>query len=90
VGWQIIRQPDGKLSIFSSVVDDWVGRNLTVDEVVEVLFAEEPLHLEARKTSIRQLAERVAAGERAYHQFTMTYADAERLAAFDPDEEDQE
>jgi hypothetical protein len=40
MGWQIIKQPDSKLAIFSSVTGNWIATNCIADEVEE-LFAEE-------------------------------------------------
>ena len=41
MGYQIIRQPDGRLALFSSYSDSWAEWDLTADEVRE-WFAQRP------------------------------------------------
>lgn len=76
MGQQIIKQPDGLYAVFSSVVDNFTTIDATADELIE-LFAEQA----ARdcRDRVKSIIERLDAGERAYHQFTMTIADAIRL-----------
>lgn len=92
MGWQVIKQPDGKLGVFSSVVNDWVATDATADEVEE-LFAEEMGRDVARRLrDVRRKIALVDAGEarKAYYQFAMTYEEADTLAKHDPNAEDDE
>jgi hypothetical protein len=77
VSEQIIRQPDGRLAVFSSVVEAFVVVDATPEEIIEYR-AEEA----ARKARERTQAEidRVLSGQpRPYHQFTLTWEEAARL-----------
>lgn len=90
MGWQVIKQPDGKFGVFSSVVNDWVATDATADEVEE-LFAEEMGRDVARRLrDVRRKIALVDAGEarKAYYQFAMTYEEADALVKHDPDCED--
>jgi hypothetical protein len=72
MGYQIIKQPDGKLAVFSSITDTIVMWDATEDEVVE-FFVE----IEVQKTTerVRQMLVPVVADEprKAYYQFAMTW-----------------
>jgi hypothetical protein len=76
MGHQIIRQPDGLLAVFSSVVDDWVITDATADELVD-WYAEEAAVKGRERT--RKITDAVLAGEarKIYYQFTMTWDEAE-------------
>ena len=100
MGWQVIKQPDGKFGIFSSYVDDWVATDCTADEVEE-LFAEEMEELFAeemgrdvarRLRDVRKKIALVDAGEarKAYYQFAMSYEEADALAKHGPECEEDE
>jgi inosine/xanthosine triphosphate pyrophosphatase family protein len=75
MAYQVIKQPDGKLAVFSSYSDTWVCWDGTPDEVVEY-FAEKAAN-DARK-SARETVEHVMADQprEAYYQFAMTFAEA--------------
>lgn len=74
---QIIKQPDGRLAVFSSVVDAFVVVDATPEELVE-WRAEEAA--EAARKRTRTEIEKVLSGEpRPYHQFTLTWEEAEQM-----------
>ncbi len=73
MGRQIIIQPDGKFAIWSSVVDDFVAIDLTMDQVTET-FVEQAAHSASHDT--RMVMSQLRNGEKPYHQFTMTYVEA--------------
>ncbi|HEY5986679.1 MAG TPA: hypothetical protein VIV12_09915 [Streptosporangiaceae bacterium] len=73
MGQQIIRQPDGYYAVFSSITDTIIMWDASAEEVVE-WFTEQATEDTRRK--VNQLIEKVAAGERAYYQFTMTWNEA--------------
>ena len=75
MGNQIIKQPDGRFAIFSSITDTIIVWDATADEIVEY-FAEQAA--ERAREDVRRKIEHVAAGEprRAYFQFAMTWEEA--------------
>ena len=78
MGQQIIKQPDGKLAVFSSVVDAFLVVDATPEEIIE--WRAEEAAQKAREQTQRELAH-VLAGEprKAYYQFTKTWEEASRL-----------
>lgn len=91
MGWQVIKQPDGKLGVWSSDPGDWIAKDMDADEIEE-LFAEEMAgDLARRLRKVRQIVQWVLDGtpEKAYHQFAMTYEEA-CAPRWDPDDELEE
>lgn len=80
MGQQIIRQPDGRLAVFSTVVDAFIVTDATPEELLDWRAAEAAE--EARRVTQRQL-DHVLAGEpeRSYFQFTKTWEEAARRDA---------
>lgn len=78
MGSQIIRQPDGKYAVFSSITDTIVFWDATKDEVVDWFVEAELAALERRKQQVAEIVDQVAAGNahKAYHQFAMTWDEA--------------
>ncbi|MFK0288329.1 hypothetical protein ACIQVL_48835 [Streptomyces sp. NPDC090499] len=75
MGQQIIKQPDGKLAVFSTVVDAFIVIDATPEEILD-WRAEEAAN-EARRTAQRHLDHVLAdEPERSYFQFTMTWEEA--------------
>lgn len=77
MGYQILKQPDGQLAIFSSYTDTFVAMDATPDEVTE-WFADLAAH-DAR-TSVRRILNHVIADDPrgAYYQFAVTWDEAAR------------
>ena len=75
MGYQVIRQPDGLLAIFSSYTDTWVVYDADPGEVVDY-FAERAAK-NARRDAER-IVEHVMNGRarEAYYQFAMTFEEA--------------
>ena len=75
MGHQIIRQPDGKLAVYSSVVDAWILVDASPDELLD--YYAERAAKDARR-SAQHTIDAVMAGEpnRIYCQFTMTFDEA--------------
>jgi hypothetical protein len=72
---QIIQQPDGRLAVFSTVVDAFIVLDATPDELIE--YRAEEAAEKAREDTRREI-DRVLSGEsRPYYQFTMTWEEAE-------------
>ena len=75
MGQQIIKQPDGRLAVFSTVVDAFIIVDATPEEILD--WRAEEAAAEARRTTQRQL-DHVLAGqpERSYFQFAMSWDEA--------------
>ncbi len=74
MGHQIIKQPDGKLCVFSSISDEIILADATAEELAD-WYAERAAEDARRET--KRLTDMVLAGEkRPYFQFTMTYDEA--------------
>jgi hypothetical protein len=86
MGWQVIKQPDGRLGIFSSVVDDWIYVDCTPEEAVQV-FVDQAA--EDTRRAVQRIVDFVVAGEptKAYYQFAMSYKEACELARERGDED---
>lgn len=70
---QIIRQPNGKFAIFSSISDTLVAIDLTVEELKELWISE------AKREAVRHvdhITEALAKGETPYMGWSITYAEA--------------
>lgn len=78
MGQQIIRQPDGRLAVFSSIVDAFIVVDATPEEILD-WRAEEAAAKERERTQ-REL-DAVLAGDprRVYFQFTRTWEEAARM-----------
>jgi hypothetical protein len=75
MGHQVIRQPDGKLAVFSSFSGEWIRWDNSPEELVE-WYAERAA--EDARRSARQTVDAVLAGNprEVYCQFTMTFEEA--------------
>ena len=75
MGQQIIKQPDGRLAVFSSVVDAFIILDASPEEILD--WRAEEAAKEARRATQRQL-DHVLADEpdRSYFQFTLTWQEA--------------
>ena len=74
MGHQIIKQPNGKFAVFSSIVDDFIMYEATREDIIE-------LELEDSKERITREVDRVleelkSTNPRPYYQFTRTWEDA--------------
>ncbi|MDX2550141.1 hypothetical protein [Streptomyces stelliscabiei] len=78
MGQQIIKQPDGKLAVFSSIVDAFIVVDATPEEILD-WRAEEAAAKERERTQ-REL-DAVLAGDprRVYYQFTRTWEEASEM-----------
>lgn len=75
MGYQIIKQPNGKLALFSSYSDTFIGLNMSNSDVVD--FFVEEAEQRARE-SVERILDHVNAGKPryAYAQFALTWDDA--------------
>lgn len=67
---QIIKQPNDLYCVWSTIVDDITGYNMTRDELVEDRVQGTRTLIEA---DIDRKLEQLERGENPYFQFTMTY-----------------
>lgn len=76
MGYQVIRQPDGKLAIWSSYTDGWAVLDAEPGEAVE-WFAE--LEAQRARRDAERVVGHVVAGEphKAYYQFAMSFEEAD-------------
>lgn len=73
MGQQIIKQPNGKYAVFSSVVDGFVLLDATKQEVVEHFMESHRRDTERR---VGEIVEQLESGGQPYHQFTKTFDEA--------------
>jgi len=76
MGRQIIEQPNGKYAIWSTIVDDFILEDITVEEYIEFRIQEETKQI---KKDITEVVNKLKKGEKPYYQFTMTYEEALKL-----------
>lgn len=58
MGWRVVEQPNKKLAVFSSIVDDFIAINCTRADVTDIF-------VEAAVAEAKRAAERVLAGSLA-------------------------
>ncbi|WP_329390237.1 hypothetical protein [Streptomyces sp. NBC_01716] len=75
MGQQVIKQPDEKLAVFSTITDTFIVVDATPEEIVE--WRAEEAAERAREQARRELGKVLAGDSRgAYFQFAMTYEEA--------------
>ena len=73
MGTQIIKQPNGKLALYSSICDNFTMVNAEEQDIVDFFVEEQTRDIRC------DVARRVLAlnrGEKPYHQFTRTFQEA--------------
>jgi hypothetical protein len=79
VGYQVIKQPDGRLAIWSSYTDSWAAADCTADEVVAIFT--DKAEADAKRDAERIVTHVLAGDARAvYSQFAMTFEEADEDA----------
>lgn len=73
MGRQIIKQPNGKYAIWSSVVDDFIYLNITPEEYIEERIKEEA---EQIRDNVMKVVKLLDEGKPAYYQFTKSWEQA--------------
>ena len=73
MGRQIIKQPNGKYAVFSSIVDDFIFINITIEEYIKFRIAEES---EQIRETIQKIATQLDKSEKPYHVSTMSWDEA--------------
>ncbi len=67
---QIIKQPNGKFCIFSSVVDSITHYNMNENDIIEELVAESRKEIEEQ---VKKVISALNNNTKPYYQFTMSY-----------------
>lgn len=67
---QIIKQPNGKYCIFSTIVDNVTHYDMSVDDIIEEWVSE--YKTEITKT-VKNIVDKLERGEKPYHQSTQSY-----------------
>jgi septation ring formation regulator EzrA len=70
MGWQIIKQPNGKYCIFSSVVDNVIYYDGTREQIVNAFLEPE---IERIKKHVNEVIDQLEKGEKPYFQFTKSF-----------------
>ena len=70
MGKQIIKQPNGKYCIFSSIVDNVTHYDMTVEEIIEDWANEAKNKI---VEDVKNIIAKLENGEQPYYQFTKSY-----------------
>lgn len=73
MGHQIIKQPNGQFSVWSTVVDNLIILDATPEEIIEYYCAREREEITQR---VHDKVEQLNKGESPYGQFTMDWEEA--------------
>ena len=73
---QIVKQPDGRYAVWSSIVDDFVLVDSTKEGLIR--FALREIEQDIRESTDEVIA-KLDAGKKPYHQFTCSFDDCLRL-----------
>lgn len=79
---QIIVQPDGRLAVFSSVVDDFIVLDATPPELME--WRTKRAADKEREHTRREIGHVLSDPSHAYYQFALTWDEAVEKAGHDP------
>ncbi|MGO9016152.1 MAG: hypothetical protein ACLQF0_14375 [Dissulfurispiraceae bacterium] len=72
---QIIKQPNGKYALFSSVVYGFTATDLSREKIIEEFLQDKR---ESITGNVLNICDKLDKGEKAYHQFSMTWEDAKK------------
>ena len=70
---QIIRQPDGRYAVWSTIVEDFIVLDATTEDIVNHQTARDR---EENQRNVDRIVTALEAGEKPYFQFTMTWEKA--------------
>jgi hypothetical protein len=69
MGRQIIKQPNGKYAVFSSIVDALIAFDMTKEELIQMRIDEETENI---KRDIGDILDKIERKENPYYQFAKT------------------
>ncbi len=70
---QIIKQPDGKYAVWSTIVDNFILIDATPEEIIDIWAEEEKERIEIK---VLQVVKELNENGKPYHQFTKSWDDA--------------
>jgi len=70
MGYQIIKQPNDKFCLLSSIVDNITDYNCTKEEIIEVLVE---ISRESITSDVNRIINSLNEGKKPYFQWTKTY-----------------
>lgn len=70
MSYRIVRQPDGGLAVWSTVVDDWVLLDAEQADIIDLLLEYRVSFVTAR---VGEIVANLDRGDRPYGQFTQTW-----------------
>lgn len=70
MGRQIIKQPNGKFCVFSSIVDNIISYDMTEEDIINEFVAESREDIERR---VKEIISQLNNNEKPYYQFTYSY-----------------
>ena len=70
MGRQIIKQPNGKFCVFSSIVDNVISYDMTEEEIINKFVADSREDIERR---VKEIISQLNNNEKPYYQFTHSY-----------------
>ncbi len=70
LGYQIIKQPNKLYCLYSSNIDTLVLINATKEDIIDFMLEREKEMIEFK---VSRKIEKIEKGEKAYHQFTLTF-----------------
>ena len=73
MGHQIIKQPNNKYALFSSIVDDFVLIDATPKDIIRCWVGS---YRRDMRKKVKDITEKLERGEKPYYQFTMTFEEA--------------
>jgi hypothetical protein len=76
MGRQIIKQPNGKYCIFSTIVDNITYYDMTPEEIIEWWVEEAKEEITER---VNNTIDKLERGEKPYRQYTQTYEEMIKL-----------
>jgi len=75
MGHQIIKQPNGNYSIYSSVTESIIGYEIPREEIIE--YYKKEACKKAEKNT-KELLDKIDAGDNPYYQFAETWEDVKK------------
>ena len=73
MAYQIIKQPNGRYALFSSVVDNFIMFEAEPEDIVKFFVDEK---IKSVEEYVKLVIGRLNKGEKPYHQFTKTFEEA--------------
>ena len=76
MGHQIMKQPDGKYAVWSTIVDDFILLNASPENIIEMEIEYQRSRIES---GVRDIVNKLNEGFKPYFQFTVSFEEAMEL-----------